>query len=221
MRKQTLLITAVFILLMASGCASSLTTRGPSTEITVGDILLQDGFSSNRGWESRTADWAYMNIVNESYRMWLTHNVYIYGLYQETYSDTVIQADALLLTDNPKTLYGLRCRANGSNNANGYYFLLSADGAFSIRYGANNAIDPLVEWQNNSAIRTDERVNTIKAICADDYLALYVNDTFVADARDSRYGTGYIGFALGLPQVTTIDNPADVTFDNVRVWQAH
>ena len=80
MRKQTLLITAVFILLMASGCGSSLTTRGPSTEITVGDILLQDDFSSNRGWEFRTADWAYMNIVNESYRMWLTRNVYIYGL---------------------------------------------------------------------------------------------------------------------------------------------
>ncbi|MCA9887446.1 MAG: hypothetical protein KC546_03700 [Anaerolineae bacterium] len=208
----------LFAMLMASACVSS-SQAGPHTDVTVGSSLLQDDFSNNKGWEARTADWAFMDIVNESYRMWLTRNVYIYGLYHEAYSNTQFQADALMLSDNPKTLYGLRCRANGTNNANGYYFLLSGDGAFSMRYGANNEIVALVEWQNNSAIHTDSRVNTIKAICSEDYLALYVNDTFVADARDERYRTGYIGMTLGLPQATTIDNPADVAFDNVRVWK--
>jgi hypothetical protein len=162
-----------------------------------------------------------MNIVNEGYRMWLTRDVYLYGLYYESFTDTIMEADALLLTDRTNTMYGLRCRTNVNNMGNGYYFMLSADGAFSIRYGAGNAIEPLVQWQDHRAIRTDGRVNTIRVVCSGDYLALYVNDQFVADTVDSRYSIGLPGLALALPEPTTIDDPADVVFDNVKIWSVN
>ncbi|QPC84655.1 hypothetical protein G4Y79_09840 [Phototrophicus methaneseepsis] len=190
----------------------------PQQTIPLGELLLDDTFTLQKGWEARESDWAYMDVINEGYRMWLTRNVYIYGLYRESFTDTVMEASTLLMSDNPKTIYGLRCRASEGNPANGYYFMLSADGAFSIRYGAGNAIEPLVKWQNHSAIYTDGRINTIRIICAGDYLALYVNNQFVADVTDDRYSRGFFGAALALPEATTLDNPADVVFDNVRVW---
>jgi len=54
-------------------------------------------------------------------------------------------------------------------------------------------------------------------VCDGDYLALYVNDVFVGEARDSLYSSGYTGLTV----VTT--RPGQriaVDFDTLRVYAA-
>jgi hypothetical protein len=79
------------------------------------------------------------------------------------------------------------------------------------------SVTPLVNWTSSSAIQTGPAANRIRAVCMGDYLAMYVNGTFVGDATDDTYTVGQVGLVgaaasrLGL----------QVDFDNLTVSAAN
>src|SRR5262249_42925029 len=103
-----------------------------------------------------------------------------------------------------------------ANNGDGYLFLVEGSGRFAIMRSRGRSITPLVNWTPSTAIQTGPAENRIRAVCVGDYLAMYVNGTFVGDATDDTYTIGQVGLVgaaasrLGL----------QVDFDNLTVSAA-
>lgn len=117
------------------------------------------------------------------------------------------------------TNVGVMCRANAAGD--GYYFLLSSSGRVSIQKALPGApdLEPLVDWTEHPAIEPLEAGNTLYAACVADYLALYVNGEFAAQARDDDINSGAVGVTLA----GSTDNgsaPVRALFDDVTVWEA-
>jgi hypothetical protein len=198
------------------GCTGSLSQ--PTRGLSVGDALLDATFESASGWTTYTVDAGSVSITEGGYRIQARQPKLVFGLHSLQAADVIVEAEAYVLSDYDKGIYGVLCRVN--SDGRGYYFLISANGNFSIRRMGNQRDDALVAWQGTSAIYTGKRLNRIRAVCVGDYLALYVNGTFVAEARDTLYHAGYIGVTAALPPRAAVGAVMDIAVDTVRVWEA-
>ncbi|MCP4426593.1 MAG: hypothetical protein GY803_19035 [Chloroflexi bacterium] len=211
MSPKTILFVILTSLLLI-GCG------GPSAEYTPGEILLSEDFSNPKAWEyyiDEAAGYS-LKVSDGVYRIQTDDSGYIWGLNDQTHTDVVIEATTRQLSSYENNAYGIMCRANASNNGDGYYFLVSGDGFYSISRGEGDDVTPIVDWTDSSAVNAGTDSNTLRAVCIGDYLALYVNDKFVADARDAVYSSGYAGFAAAAFDGGDIA----VTFDNLTISQA-
>jgi hypothetical protein len=95
----------------------------------------------------------------------------------------------------------------------GYLFLIQGTGQFAIVRSRDRDLTPLVDWKASDAIHQGVGENHIRAICAGDYLALYVNDQFLGDATDSTYTRGQVGLAASA--ATRLG--AQIAFDNLTI----
>jgi len=77
----------------------------------------------------------------------------------------------------------------------GYLFLIQGSGAFAIMRSHERNLTPLVDWTSSDVIKRGPEKNHLRAICAGNYLAFYINDQFVGEATDDRYQTGQVGLA--------------------------
>ena len=111
--------------------------------------------------------------------------------------------------------FGLLCRADKPGN--GYWFLLSSRGEFSIQVAsaARETLFELVPWRYHSVIRQGMHANQLRIVCAEDYLALFINDVFVAEAFDDEFDSGELAVALG-----ATDRRASASFDDIRLRAA-
>jgi hypothetical protein len=102
------------------------------------------------------------------------------------------------------------------NEGDGYLFLIQGTGSAAIMRARGRAVTPLVNWTQHDAIRTGRAKNTLRAICAGDYLAFYVNDQLVAQTTDSTFRSGQVGLAASAA------NPLGVRveFDNLMIYRA-
>lgn len=98
----------------------------------------------------------------------------------------------------------------------GYLFLIQGSGSYAIMRARGRDVQPLVNWTTSDKIVQGPGENHLRAICAGNYLAFYINGEFVADTTDDAYTQGQIGLAgsaynrLGLT----------VEFDNLSVAEA-
>ncbi|MBZ0275781.1 MAG: hypothetical protein K8I60_06535, partial [Anaerolineae bacterium] len=99
------------------------------------------------------------------------------------------------------------------NNGYGYLFLVGGNGRFAILRSSGRSLTPLVDWRDSDKIAKGAARNHIRAVCVNDYLALYVNDAFLADAIDDRYPSGQVGLAAAGATRLGIT----VNFDNLTV----
>ena len=137
---------------------------------------------------------------------------YIWSLNQPHYSDTSIKATLQQTRGSSGNSFGVMCRAD--KDGNGYYFVVSSAGQFAILKAEPNTPDPiqLVKWQSSGAVKKDEDINAIEAVCLDDYLSFTVNGVFIAEARDSTFKSGQTGVVLG-----AVGQPLWVRFDDIII----
>ena len=105
---------------------------------------------------------------------------------------------------------------NTSNNGDGYIFAVEGNGKYAILRSQGHKITPLVNWTSSSAVNSGAAQNRIRAVCMGNYLAMYVNDQFVADTTDLMYTKGQVGLVGASAGRTGMT----VTFDNLTVYQA-
>ncbi|MFQ3566008.1 MAG: hypothetical protein SNJ59_03325 [Aggregatilineales bacterium] len=209
--------TAVVFLGIALLAALVACSARPTAQYVLGDLLLEEDFDRASAWEwyrdpSRSID---MRVQDGVYRAQAGAGTLMWALNAQMHTDVVIQVDTQRVSGDVINAHGLMCRASPSGNGNGYYFLISADGAYTIRRGAGDQVTPLVPWQTSRALNRGQVINRLRVVCIGDYLALYVNGEFVAEARDNRYHTGVAGLAVAAP-----NSPIEVTFDRVIIWSA-
>lgn len=103
------------------------------------------------------------------------------------------------------------------NNGDGYLFLIEGSGRFSIQRSLGRSVTPLVDWTSSTVIKTGAALNQIRAVCLGNYLALYINGEFIADATDDSYtDAGQVGMvAAGAGPLGV-----QVQFDNLSISEA-
>jgi len=98
----------------------------------------------------------------------------------------------------------------------GYLFLIQGSGSFAILRAKGRDITPLVDWTASDKIHVGPGQNHLRAICMGDYLALYVNDSFVGEATDSTYTQGQVGLVASAATRLGVK----VNFDNLTISEA-
>lgn len=84
-------------------------------------------------------------------------------------------------------------RTGSDNPGDGYLFLIQGNGQFAIMRSRGRSLTALVNWTQSDAINKGVARNHIRAICSGNYLAMYVNDKFMADTTDEAYSSGQVG----------------------------
>jgi hypothetical protein len=156
-----------------------------------------------------------LGVEDGVYRAYTGNSGYVWGLNQLEHSDVILEVEVTPLTPHSENGFGVMCRADTHNNGDGYYFMLNGDGYFSIRMGKGPDILPLVEWQYSDAIHQAFDQNTIRAVCVDNVLALYVNDVLLANVIDDTYRSGYAGLSVAAGS----NSDVDAAFDNLRLYE--
>ncbi len=203
-------LTVPFVILLVAACSAK-----PRAEYTLQDVLLQENFAPG-GWDQWRQGEVSARIEGEAYRIRTNVNRFVRGFNSIPYKNVIIDVRTFQTTQDKTNAYGVICRGSTSiNSSNGYYFLIGADGSYSIRIGQSQKVNPLVRWAKTKAVNQGASINNLRIICIDDYLALYINGEFVADIWDSTYSAGYIGLTAATREGTVIN----VSFDNLIVRQ--
>lgn len=213
MRKQLLLPLLLALLTALAACA-----RGGAADVAEQEILLETDFSEIGSWEEMldVASGTAVQLTNDGYELSSNSAAYVWSYGAESYEDVVMETAVTQLSPERNNAYGLVCRASSADSRNGYHFLISGDGLVSIRRVERNLSSPIVDWTPHNAVRQGQRTNQLRAICADDYLALYVNNQLVAEGSDERFTSGFVGFAASGSE----DGSVQVTFTDFSIRAA-
>ncbi len=180
-------------------------------------LVAVETFTHKDDWEEYSSPkGVQLGVEHGVYRMSTINQGYVWGLNKQQHTDVVLEVDVTPMSpDATSNAFGLMCRADETDNGDGYYFMVKGDGYYSINVGQGDAIRPLVDWKASDAIRTGIDKNKIRAVCKDDLLALYVNDKLLIETHDSTFNTGYAGLAIaGSPR-----SGSDVAFDNFATYK--
>lgn len=181
--------------------------------VTVSATLVE-GFDQYDVWESyNSAAGAQLGVENGIYRIFSANPGYVWGLNSQAYADTVIEVQATPLTAFQDIGSGVMCRADASNNGDGYYFMINPNGHYSIRIGRGSEVAPLIDWSASPAVKSGIDHNTIRAVCLGNQLAMYVNDQLVANVVDNTYSSGYTGLTAAASY-----SGVDISFDNLKLY---
>ncbi|NJL94941.1 MAG: hypothetical protein HC915_15085 [Anaerolineae bacterium] len=200
--------------LLVAGC--NVFGSGPDETYRQGALLLEEPFDDLSSWERFTAQEQNiaLGVEGGQYRASAGGSGFIWGLNETTHSDVILEVTAQQQSSAPENAYGVMCRADPSNNGDGYYFVVGGNGLAAIGRGEGDTVEFLAEGESDH-VNTGRSENTLLAVCVGDYLALYVNGEFVMETRDERYGSGYAGLAIGSFDA---GEPIEVLFDNLRIW---
>ncbi|MCY4246745.1 MAG: hypothetical protein OXE95_04105 [Chloroflexi bacterium] len=212
------MLIACFAAILAAACGALPHQSKPTAGYLYHDLLLDETFESGRGWR-RYADGAelWLGVAAGAYRIELLGKQYVWTQHDQAADDVVIEGQARQLSTYDHNAYGLACRLDPANSGRGYFFLISGDGYASIRWGDGRALRAIVPAFPSQSIHQGAARNRIRAICIGDYLALWVNDEFVTEARDRRAAAGHVGLA-GV--MNYAGKELRVEFADLRVWSA-
>jgi len=209
---------SLLLIIISTACLPlMMPANQPTQNYRIEEELLFDEFERVGEWRTYESEELYLNVEQGAFYATLTTPQYVWTQNRTQHENVVMQVDVFNMLDEDESVLGLMCRASPQNNSWGYYFLITSDGYYSIRRGAGGELQRLSPSLRSNAINTGQRRNVIRAVCIDDYLALYVNGEFVVEVRDDRYRRGYSGLAVALFD----EGELSARFDNLHVWSAN
>lgn len=111
---------------------------------------------------------------------------------------------------------GMSPAAPATGEGDGYLFLIQGSGSYAIMRARGRDLQPLVDWTLSDVIQTGPNSeNHMRVVCSGNYLALYINEQFIADTTDDTYTVGQVGLAASAASRLG----AVIEFDNVQVSQ--
>ena len=196
----------------------SLLTEG-SRSVIIGELIQQETFDSASTWgEYNDGEGGYLRIENGVYNAYAEGDggTIFWGINDTDYSNVVVQVEAQASETTQEAAFGIACRADGEASGRGYYLLIGTNGYYTLIISNGNNYIPALE-DNSDLIRHTE-LNTITAVCVNDYLALYVNNNLIFEYEDTKFPEGRIG--LTIVAYGEDGEIVDVTFDNALIWSA-
>jgi hypothetical protein len=214
--------SSLLIALALSACGSD----EPSRAVLTGDALLNEPFDAPLTWEqglyppdAATPD-SQLAVIDGRYELY--HRAertasFTWGAGAEAPQDVVVEVVAEQLSPEKDNLYGVLCRLaqDETGQWSGYALLISGDGHYGIADFSRESLDFLLDWHQSGAIRQGQALNTLRAVCVGDYLALYANGKFLGEVRDGRYQRdGQVGVIAGVKA----DGEVRVAFDDLTLF---
>lgn len=217
---RSIIVLVVIVLCTAiySGLADGdLTISLPDLGTIRAHLLKLETFDQQDAWEEYSnLNGVELGVENGVYRAYTMNEGYVWGLNEQQHNDVVLEVEVTPLSIHPaENGFGIMCRADTSNNGDGYYFMINGSGYYSIMMGQGDGMVTLVDWQQSNVINQDIDRNVIRAVCVDNYLALYVNGQLLVDITDNTYAEGYAG--LSVAASGNVD--ADIAFDNLALYE--
>jgi hypothetical protein len=143
---------------------------------------------------------------------------FTWGAGGEAYENVIVEVETDQLSSEKDNLYGVMCRLapDDRGNMTGYALLISGDGHYGIAELKGRSLDFLLAWHQSKAIKQGPAHNTIRAVCVDDYFAVYVNDQFLGEVKNDAYRrAGQVGLLAGV----TGEGTVSIAFDNLTVYE--
>lgn len=176
--------------------------------------VVVEHFDRYDAWEAYSSPaGVQLGVRNGAYHTYAALPGYIWGLNAEFHTNVVVEVQMTPLTMSSDIGAGVMCRADASNDGDGYYFMINANGYYAILIGRGAEIVPLVNWQPSDAIHTGVDHNTIGAVCLGNQLAMYVNGELVTQVVDDTYSSGVTGLAAAAGS-----SGVEMTFDNLTLY---
>ncbi len=219
MTKRTVILFSIALLAAGLGCSlSDLPLPGgesAATPETGGEVLFSDDFGdSSTGWEVGDYSTGSVGYGNGIYFVTSHGNGdTMWGVANRGFDNLTISVTARQISapTNDNNDYGVVCRIQP--NGEGYYFLISGDGFFSILRADENDFVPLIDWTSTGVVRQGNSDNEIVATCNGADLSLYVNGELLASASDFTYRNGDLALTATSYEATG----TEVHFDNLSV----
>ncbi len=190
----------------------------PSVGFRYLDQLVSESFDSVGSWRSYDGGRDLtMNVERGAYHIVLNRRKYVWTQLPRRFDDIVIEAVVEQHSDFDHNAFGIACRLDPANSGRGYYFLIGGDGYYTIRWSNGGSLDDIVSARSSDAINRGKASNRVRAACIADYLALWINDRFVAEARDKRAQSGAVGLAAVMNYA---GKQLEVSFDDLKIRQA-
>lgn len=214
MNRKALIGITIGVLLLSLACSF-----GPSGGGGGGgqpsNVIFQDDFSDAKsGWEVGDYETGKVGYGNGVYYVISNGDGdTMWGVANKKFDNVIIDVDATQISAGPDSNndYGILCREQGDGN--GYFFLISGDGFYSILKAEGGEFTPLVDWTDSDVINTGNASNHIQATCNGSSLILTVNGQQLATANDTAYSSGDIA----LTATSYESQPTEVHFDNLVV----
>jgi len=181
-----------------------------------GGVIFEDDFTQ-RHWfwpvgpseqgESRYRDEAYCLRAQKA------QGIYLVTLREPTRQDLALEVDVWPEEASFKGIYGVGIRSFGSPS-NGYFFILSAQGAFQVLDATGTPPRQAVPWTPIGSRFTPERGQHLSVIARGIHLAFLIDGRVVGVAEDRFPHTGPILLVVGSGEA----QPSGwVCFDNLRI----
>lgn len=192
MRRYLLLVLFGSLALFLVACGSD------DPEVNEGDIDRTTGYTINFDDEADFETGTYpgsgeLRIADGEYTVVSlnpTNNAYLWGSNVGTdnpaLKNVIIEVEARPSDGRIDNWYGVMCRVNEAGG--GYAFLISGDGYWAIARSDGRSLFFLEQWRQAEAINQGNNTNTLQAYCLNNYLALYVNDSFLGDLTHDEDG---------------------------------
>ncbi|MCA9912488.1 MAG: hypothetical protein KC496_04050, partial [Anaerolineae bacterium] len=183
----------------------------------VGDLLLNETFSALNAWETYTSRTGSLRITDGRYEIrFREQDLLLWGQNSAIHEDVAIEVETRMLSISNNNGYGIICLADPANTIDGYYFLISGEGRYTIYVFEGGTRRDLIPWTASDAINQGFADNHLIAVCNRDYLAFYANDQLLGETRDGTFAAGNAGMAA---TIFVPDEDVYVVFDNLKIWQ--
>ena len=184
-------------------------------EIELDDVLLIETWGDAGEWDEVDGEDFTIEVDDEQYLFDENSQNLVWGVNRTEHDDVVMHVEIERLSDGEASLFGMMCRVDPDDLNNGYSFIFSSDGQYSIGYwdGEYNSLVSDVFEDSNDIENDDSYEMTV--VCVGEYLALYVDGVLIDEVEDDTYDEGYAGMAA----VSRDDDGLEVTFDNLVIWE--
>ena len=179
--------------------------------------LFADTFNTDEAWLNYQDGITRLSVEAGKYILETTGEGFAWSPHDLTLHNVIIEVEIAELLSDAQTGVGVVCRQDLTGS--GYFFWIGSDGFFNISRVLHSNFTDYFELVESRAIPDFDSSQPMRltAVCVDEYLALYLNDTLLGEARDFNYLTGTIGMAIRVD-----DNNASITaqLDNLNIWSA-
>lgn len=211
--KLILFITIFTGTILACGAVTEDSDAG---DMSPGDILFEDDFSSVlSGWDRTSdnnsstdySDGGYeISIYREDYTSWATTGKF--------FTDTEIEVEASFTVGGFDSVYGIICRHKDVDNY--YVMVIGSDGYYGIFKTIDGGDFILVGsefMEYSDAILQGDQTNHLRAVCDNSHLSLSVNGELLLEVSDTDLSLGEVGLLAATGETSNVT----VLYDNFIV----
>ncbi len=212
-----LLLACIFLLLLTACTVLTPSRPMPAQGYRYLELVVDEKFETPGAWRNYSGDNFFLGPNNGKFLIDIVGRQYVWTQNESLLGDVVLETDLRQTSAYDHNAFGLACRLDPANSGRGYYFLISGDGYASIRWSNGRSLEQVVAAQPTTHVKRGGALNRLRAVCIGDYLALWVNDQFVIEARDRRASTGVAGM-VGVMNYE--GRRLTLTIDDLKVWRA-